>query len=66
MLVLTCKQNGQLVINDNVVLRVIDIRSGRVRLGIDAPRQVVIHRKEVHEAMRREEAKASVCRPFQA
>jgi len=64
MLVLTRKKNEQLVINDNVVLRVIDIRPGRVQLGIEAPRQVVIHRKEIHEAMQREEEKAAACRPL--
>lgn len=45
MLVLSRKENEQIVIDGNVVVTVLDIRKGRVRLGIDAPRHVPVHRE---------------------
>lgn len=45
MLVLSRKENEEIVIDGNVVVTVVNIRKGRVRLGIDAPRHVPIHRE---------------------
>lgn len=47
MLVLSRKQNEQIVIGDNIVVKVVDIRGGRIRLGIDAPPEVSIRREEL-------------------
>lgn len=47
MLVLTRKKNESLVIGDNIEIMVIDIQGDQVRLGINAPRSVSIHRKEL-------------------
>ncbi len=55
MLVLTRKKNETIVIGENIVVMVIEIRSDRVRLGIDAPKEVSVHRHEVHEAIKRGE-----------
>jgi len=50
-LVLRRKVNEQIIINDDVVITVVEIRRDKVRLGTDAPRRVQVHRKEVYEAM---------------
>ncbi len=52
MLVLTRKTNEQLVIGENIVVTVVEIRPDRVRLGFEAPREVSIHRREVYEAIK--------------
>jgi carbon storage regulator len=56
MLVLTRKKNERLVVNDNIVITVVDIRGDKVRLGFDAPTEVPIHRQEVHDAIKRKAA----------
>lgn len=59
MLVLSRKKNESIVIGENVVVTVIDIRGDKVRLGIEAPKEVAVHRKEVMEAILRENLKFS-------
>ena len=49
MLVLSRKKGERIVIGDNIVVTVIDLRKGGVRLGIEAPREVPVHRKELHD-----------------
>jgi len=56
MLVLSRKKNESIIINDNIIVVVIEIRGDKVRLGFDAPKDVPIHRREVYDAMRRSEA----------
>jgi carbon storage regulator len=53
MLVLSRKKNESIVIGDCVVVTVVEIRGDKVRLGIDAPKEVPIHRREVFEAIKR-------------
>jgi carbon storage regulator len=55
MLVLSRKKNESIVINDNIVVTIVEIRGDKVRLGIDAPRDVAVHRQEVLEAILREQ-----------
>ncbi len=55
MLVLSRKINETIIINDNIVITVVDIRGDKVRLGIDAPKDVPVHRQEVYEAIKRGE-----------
>lgn len=52
MLVLSRKKNESIVINDNVVITVVEIRGDKVRLGIVAPKDVPVHREEVDEAIK--------------
>ena len=52
MLVLTRKINESIVINDDVSVRVVEVRGDRVRLGIEAPKDVTVHRKEVYDDIR--------------
>ena len=55
MLVLSRKQNEAIVIGGNVTITVVEIRGGQVRFGIDAPKEVSVHRKEVADAIEQEE-----------
>jgi carbon storage regulator len=55
MLVLSRKINETIVINDNIVITVVDIRGDKVRLGIEAPKDVPVHRQEVYDAIKRAE-----------
>jgi len=57
MLVLTRKTNESIIIGEDIVLTVIEIRSGKVRLGINAPREVSVHRREIYEAIKSGEAR---------
>lgn len=49
MLVLSRKKNESIVIDDRIVLTVVEIRGDKVRLGIEAPREVPVHRKEIFD-----------------
>ena len=55
MLVLSRKKNESVVINDNIVVTVLEIRGDKVRLGIEAPRDIPVHRREVFDAILREQ-----------
>lgn len=59
MLVLSRKKDEKIVIGDNITLMVIEIRGDKVRLGIDAPRDVTVHREEIYDAIKREETEPS-------
>jgi carbon storage regulator len=52
MLVLTRKTNECIIIGEDIVLTVIEIRRDKVRLGIKAPREVSVHRREIYEAIK--------------
>ena len=54
MLVLSRIKNESIMINDDVEITIVDIRGDKVRLGIVAPKNVSVHRKEVYEAIQRE------------
>lgn len=56
MLVLSRKKDEKIIIGDNITVMVIEIRGDKVRLGIDAPKEVSVHRQEVYEAIQREAA----------
>jgi carbon storage regulator len=60
MLVLSRKKDEKIVIGDNISIMVVEIRGDKVRLGIDAPRDVSVHRREVYEAIKRKETEHSL------
>ena len=60
VLVLSRKRNESIVINDDIVVLVVDIRGDRVRLGIEAPKSVTIHRREVYDAIKRSQESKEV------
>ncbi len=51
MLVLSRKKNESIVINNDIVITIVEIRGDKVRLGIAAPKDVTVHREEVYEAI---------------
>jgi len=53
MLVLSRKKNESIVINNDIKIVVVEIRGDKVRLGVEAPREVPVHRREVYEAIQR-------------
>lgn len=54
MLVLSRKLGEKIMINDNVTITIVDIRGDKVRLGIEAPTEMPVHREEVYSAIKRE------------
>lgn len=60
MLVLSRKRDESIIINKDVTIVVVEIRGDKVRLGVDAPRHVTVHRKEVYDAIEREGGSTSV------
>ena len=52
MLVLTRKINESIIINEDVSVLVVEVRGDRVRLGIDAPKDVTVHRKEIYDVIK--------------
>jgi carbon storage regulator len=59
MLVLSRQRDESIVIGDNVVITIVDIRGDKVRLGIEAPGEIPVHRQEVYEAIQRENRKSA-------
>ena len=57
MLVLTRKRNERIRIGDDIIVEIADIRGDKVRLAIQAPKEVSVHREEVYEAIKRKEVK---------
>ena len=53
MLVLSRKKNESIVINNDITIVVVEIRGDKVRLGVEAPKEVPVHRREVYEAIQR-------------
>ena len=54
MLVLSRQKDESIIIGDNVEITIVDVRGDKVRLGISAPKNISVHRREVYEAIQRE------------
>ena len=54
MLVLSRQKDESIMIGDNVEITIVDIRGDKVRLGINAPREIPVHRREIFDAIQRE------------
>jgi carbon storage regulator len=63
MLVLSRQRDETIMIGDDVEITIVDIRGDKVRLGISAPRHIQVHRKEVYDAIKRENEQAAKMRP---
>ncbi len=59
MLVLSRQRDETIMIGDRVAVTIVDIRGDKVRLGIDAPTEIPVHRREVYEAIQRENLRAA-------
>jgi len=57
MLVLSRQKDESIVIGDDVEVTIVDVRGDKVRLGITAPKNIPVHRREVYEAIQREKAR---------
>lgn len=55
MLVLSRKKNESIIINDDITITVVEIRGDKVRLGIEAPKTVTVHRQEVYDAIQNQD-----------
>ena len=58
MLVLSRQKDESIMVGDNVEITIVDVRGDKVRLGITAPKEIAVHRKEVYEAIQREKREA--------
>ncbi len=56
MLVLSRQKDESIMIGDDVEITIVDVRGDKVRLGINAPREISVHRREVYDAIQRENA----------
>ncbi len=63
MLVLSRQRDESIIIGDNIVVTIVDIRGDKVRLGINAPTEIPVHRQEVYEAIQRENLRATRLEP---
>ncbi|MBI4972115.1 MAG: carbon storage regulator CsrA [Candidatus Omnitrophica bacterium] len=59
MLVLSRKTNESIMIGDNVEIKIVEVKGDYVKLGITAPRSIAVHRKEIYEAIKRENEQAA-------
>src|SRR5262249_16785383 len=66
MLVLSRQRDESIIIGDNIVITVVDIRGDKVRLGIQARTEIPVHRQEVYEAIQRENMRAQGLDPDEA
>ena len=60
MLVITRKVNESLVIGGDIEISVVSVEDGKIRLGVNAPREVKIYRKEIYEEIKAENRRAAV------
>ena len=59
MLVLSRQKDESIMIGDDVEITIVDVRGGKVRLGITAPKDISVHRREIYDAIQREKADRS-------
>ena len=63
MLVLSRRANESIIINGNITITVLEIRGDHIRIGIDAPREITIHREEIHAELARANRAAAETAP---
>ena len=63
MLVLSRQRDETIMIGDDIEVTIVDIRGDKVRLGINAPKEISVHRKEVYDAIKRENRAAAQVKP---
>ena len=59
MLVLSRKRNEEIVIDGQIVIKIVEIRGNKIRLGISAPKEIPVHRKEVYDAVQSQSGSTS-------
>ena len=63
MLVLSRLRDERIMIGDDIEITVVDVRGDKVRIGINAPTQIPVHRKEVYESLKAESRRAAAQAP---
>ena len=59
MLILSRKKKESIIINDVITITIVDVRGNKVRIGIDAPKDIPVHRSEVYDAIKSKEDKGT-------
>ncbi len=59
MLVLTRQRGEKIMVDDNIIITIIEVRGDRVRIGIEAPRDVSVHREEIYNEIQRDNQRES-------
>lgn len=59
MLVLSRHRDESIMIGEDIVITIVDIRGDKVRIGVEAPTDIPVHRQEIYEAIQRENRKAA-------
>ena len=60
MVILTQQINDSIIIGDNIKVYIMDIKGRRARLGIDAPRDIAVHREEIYDWIQQENSEALI------
>jgi carbon storage regulator len=60
MIVISRKKNESIVINNDITIVVVEIREDKVRLGIESPKEVPVHRREVYDALHGDQPRRSM------
>ena len=63
MLVLSRQRDETIMIGDDIEITIVDIRGDKVRVGINAPKEISVHRKEVYDAIQEENRRAAMIKP---
>ena len=63
MLVLSRQRDESIIIGDDIEITIVDIRGGKVRIGINAPKTVTVHRKEIYLAIQKEKEQPTETHP---
>jgi len=59
MLVLTRQRGEKIMVDDNIIITIIEVRGDKVRIGIEAPRDVSVHREEIYNEIQRDNQRES-------
>lgn len=59
MLVLTRKRDQAVVIGDDIIVKIVEVKGDTVKIGIEAPRDITVHRQEVYDDIKKENVQAS-------
>ena len=55
MLVLSRQKDESIVIGDNIVIKIVDVKGGKVKVGVQAPKDVTVHRQEIYDSIHADE-----------